>query len=283
MVSTTLRTARFSPPLSHKSFAMTRTTLHWHNIKRVVIPVATLALLLVAWQLVVQVGLVPNFMLPTPLQVLAALTADKNLLFQHSLTTLAEAALGLGAGVALGFALALLMDSFEPVYLALSPLMTVSQTIPTVAIAPLLVLWLGYGLLPKVVLVILATFFPVAVSLVSGFRSTDPDLIAMLKTLGASRWQIFWHAKLPAASSQFFSGLKISATYAIVGAVIAEWLGGFWGLGVYMTRVRKSFAYDRMFAVILIISALSLALMAAVSLLQRLLCPWQRPHTDKDV
>lgn len=262
---------------------MTRTTLHWHNIKRVVIPVATLALLLVAWQLVVQVGLVPNFMLPTPLQVLAALTADKNLLFQHSLTTLAEAALGLGAGVALGFALALLMDSFEPVYLALSPLMTVSQTIPTVAIAPLLVLWLGYGLLPKVVLVILATFFPVAVSLVSGFRSTDPDLIAMLKTLGASRWQIFWHAKLPAASSQFFSGLKISATYAIVGAVIAEWLGGFWGLGVYMTRVRKSFAYDRMFAVILIISALSLALMAAVSLSQRLLCPWQRPHTDKDV
>lgn len=260
---------------------MTLTSPQQHKLKRVLIPLATLAAVLVAWQIAVQLGLVPNFMLPTPLQVLAALAADKNLLFQHSLTTLAEAGLGLAAGVALGFVLALLMDSFEPIYLALSPLMTVSQTIPTVAIAPLLVLWLGYGLLPKVVLVVLATFFPVAVSLVSGFRSCDPDLIAMLKTLGATRWQIFWHAKVPAASAQFFSGLKISATYAIVGAVIAEWLGGFWGLGVYMTRVRKSFAYDRMFAVILIISALSLALMATVSLVQRLVCPWQYRKPNK--
>ena len=151
------------------------------------------------------------------------------------------------------------MDRFEGLYLALEPLMTISQTIPTIAIAPLLVLWFGYGLAPKVVLIVLTTFFPVTVSLVQGLRSVDPDMIDLMRTMGASRWQIFWYAKLPAAADQFFSGLKISATYAIVGAVIAEWLGGFSGLGVYMTRVRKSFSYDKMFASIIVVSALSLA------------------------
>ena len=131
------------------------------------------------------------------------------------------------------------MDRFEIVYLAFSPLITVSQTVPTVAIAPLLVLWLGYGLAPKVVLVVLTTFFPITVSLVSGFRSVDPDLIDLMRTMNATSAQIFWQVKIPAAAEQFFSGLKISATYAIVGAVIAEWLGGFSGLGVYMTRLNQ--------------------------------------------
>ena len=120
------------------------------------------------------------------------------------------------------------------------------------------------------------TFFPITVSLASGFRSVDSDVIDLMRTMNASRWQIFWYAKLPAATEQFFSGLRISATYAIVGAVIAEWLGGNEGLGVYMTRVRKSFSYDRMFAAIIVISALSLALMRLVELAQRACMPWKR-------
>ncbi|WP_072375573.1 ABC transporter permease [Thermophilibacter mediterraneus] len=239
-------------------------------------PLATIAVLLVVWQAAVVTGLVPNFLLPTPVQVVQALAEDAALLASHCVTTLAEAAAGLAAGVALGFAFAVLMDRFEGFYLAFEPLMTISQTIPTVAIAPLLVLWLGYGALPKVVLVIVSTFFPITVSLASGFRSVDPDVIDLMRTMNASRWQIFWYAKLPAAAEQFFSGLKISATYAIVGAVIAEWLGGNEGLGVYMTRVRKSFSYDRMFAAIIVISALSLALMKLVELAQRLCMPWKR-------
>ncbi len=244
--------------------------------RRVAMPLATIAVLLVVWQAAVVTGLVPNFLLPTPVQVVQALAEDAALLASHCVTTLAEAAAGLAAGVALGFAFAVLMDRFEGFYLAFEPLMTISQTIPTVAIAPLLVLWLGYGALPKVVLVIVSTFFPITVSLVSGFRSVDPDVIDLMRTMNASRWQIFWYAKLPAAAEQFFSGLKISATYAIVGAVIAEWLGGNEGLGVYMTRVRKSFSYDRMFAAIIVISALSLALMKVVELVQRLCMPWKR-------
>ncbi|OUO32396.1 ABC transporter permease [Olsenella sp. An293] len=250
--------------------------------RRVLTPLLTIVALLALWQAVVAVGLVPNFLLPTPVQVVQALAEDAALLASHCVTTLAEAAAGLAAGVALGFVFAVLMDRFESFYLAFEPLMTISQTIPTVAIAPLLVLWLGYGALPKIVLVIISTFFPITVSLASGFRSVDPDVVDLMRTMNASRWQIFWYAKLPAAADQFFSGLKISATYAIVGAVIAEWLGGNEGLGVYMTRVRKSFSYDRMFAAIIVISALSLGLMKLVELAQRVLMPWKRVERNNN-
>ncbi len=242
--------------------------------RAVMIPALTILAILAIWQLVVVVGLIPNFLLPSPTQVITALVTDAGLLASHSVTTLVESILGLVIGVAVGFVVAVLMDRFEGVALALNPLVTISQTIPTVAIAPLLVLWFGYGLAPKIVLVVISTFFPVTVSLVSGFRSVDPDLLDLMRTMNASRWQIFWQVKLPAALNEFYSGLRISATYAIVGAVIAEWLGGFSGLGVYMTRVRKSFSYDRMFAVIILISALSLLLMKGVDALQKLTMPW---------
>ena len=248
--------------------------------KRIGIPLVALALLVAAWHLSVVSGLVPNYMLPTPPQVVQALVNDWQLLLSHTQTTLLEAAAGLGLGVALGFVVAVAMDRFETLNLALQPLVTVSQTIPTIAIAPLLVLWLGYGMLPKIVLIVLTTFFPITISLVAGFKSVDPDVVDLMRTMNATRWQIFWYAKLPAAAGQFFSGLKISATYAIVGAVIAEWLGGNAGLGVYMTRVRKSFSYDRMFAVIIVISGLSLLLMKLVDLLQVLCMPWGRKNGD---
>jgi ABC-type nitrate/sulfonate/bicarbonate transport system permease component len=223
----------------------------------------------------VDFGFIPNFLLPTPTQVVASLVNDWQLLAHHAATTLLEAAVGLSLGVLLGFIVAVAMDRFETLYLALEPIVTISQTVPTIAIAPLLVLWLGYGLLPKIVLIIVTTFFPITVSLVSGFKSVDPDVVDLMRTMNASRWQIFLYAKIPAASDQFFAGLKISATYAIVGAVIAEWLGGNAGLGVYMTRVRKSFSYDRMFAVIIVISALSLVLMKLIDLLQKVCMPWK--------
>ena len=211
----------------------------------------------------------------------AEVLADAGLLAGHAVVTIEEAVIGLVLGVAVGFAVAVLMDRFELVWRALDPLITISQTIPTVAIAPLLVLWFGYDLLPKVLLVVLTTFFPITVALASGFRSVDPDVVDLMRTMNASRAQIFWYAKLPAAADQFFAGLRISATYAVVGAVVAEWLGGFSGLGVYMTRVRKSYSYDKMFAVILLISALSLLLMGLVSLLQRVCMPWEQAEKRK--
>ena len=133
----------------------------------------------------------------------------------------------------------------------------------------------GFGMAPKVTLVALTTFFPLAVSLLEGYASTDKAAADLLRSMGASRWQIFRHLEFPAALGYFFSGLRVSVSYAVVGAVISEWLGGFEGLGVYMTRVRKAYAYDKMFAVIIVIVVVSLLLMALVTALRRLVMPWE--------
>lgn len=227
------------------------------------------------WQIVSTVGLVPSFMLPSPLTVGQALIKDAPLLADHAKVTILEAFLGLLSGVIIGFFCAVLMDHFETIYKALYPLIVITQTIPTVAIAPLLVLWLGYEMAPKIVLIILVTFFPITIGLLEGFRSADPDMIRLLRSMGATRIQIFCHIKLPGAMNQFFSSLRISVSYSIVGAVISEWLGGFSGLGVYMTRVKSAFAFDRMFAVIFLISAISLFLMWIVDVLQKKCMPWE--------
>ena len=244
-------------------------------LSRLAAPLTILALLAI-WQLVCSAGLVPPFMLPSPVRVVQALVDDWHLLAGHAATSLAEAGLGLAAGVALGFIAALAMDRFDLLYRAFYPIVVLTQTIPTVAIAPLLVLWFGYGMLPKVVLIVVATFFPITVGMLEGLRSVDPDEIDLMRAMGATRLQILRHVKLPAALPQLFGGLKISAAYAIVGAVIAEWLGGFSGLGVYMTRVRKAYSFDKMFAVIFLISGLSLVLMWAVDAVRRIAMPWER-------
>ena len=215
-------------------------------------------------------------MLPSPIQVLHALVSEFPTLMEHSIISLSEAFLGLGFGVLLGFVMAVLMDEFEGLYKAFYPLMVLTQTIPAVAIAPLLVLWFGYEMTPKIILIVITTFFPIAVGLLNGFRSVDQDEISLLRAMGAGRRMIFQHIKFPGALSQFFAGLRISASYAVVGAVISEWLGGFGGLGVYMTRVKQAYSFDKMFAVILLISLISLALMKGVDLLQKKCMPWEK-------
>lgn len=245
------------------------------NITSKLYSVGTMFLLLLIWQGVVSFGIVPRFMLPSPMDVLKAFIGDFPQLMIHTKTTLLEAFVGLGCGVILGFAAAVLMDAFDRVYHAVYPIVVITQTIPTVAIAPLLVLWLGYEMTPKIVLIIIATFFPIAVGLLDGFRAADQDAMNLLRAMGASKTQIFYHIKFPGALPNFFSSLRISAAYSVVGAVISEWLGGFNGLGVYMTRVKKSFSFDKMFAVIFLISAVSLLLMWAVNLLQKKCMPWE--------
>lgn len=233
-------------------------------------------LLIGVWQLVCSLEIVPGFMLPSPVAVAKALIEDFGLLMKHTKTTLLEALFGLAIGVAIGFLLAVMMDSFRLLRKITYPLLVISQTIPTVAIAPLLVLWFGYEMLPKVVLIVLTTFFPIAIGLYEGFSSCDRDCINLLRSMGAGRLQIFGYVKIPASITPFFSALKISASYSIVGAVISEWLGGFEGLGVYMTRVKKAYQYDKMFAVIILISLLSLILMGIISFAHKKLTPWER-------
>ena len=249
-----------------------------NKAKEILIPLGTVIAFVVIWQIVCVLGLVPGFMLPSPLDVGAALVSEFPLLMHHAGVTLLEAFLGLLAGVLLGFCCAALMDTFPLVKSALYPILVLTQTIPPVAIAPLLILWFSYGIVPKVILVVLVSFFPMAVGLLEGFQSVDPDMVKLLKSMGAGRMQIFWNVKFPSAMGNFFSGLKIAVSYSIVGAVIAEWPGGFTGLGVYMTRVKKSLSYDKMFAVILLVSFISLLLMEAVKYIQYRSMPWE--HLD---
>ena len=235
-------------------------------------------LLFIIWQIVSAVDVVDSFMLPSPLAVVRAFVSEFPVLMKHTWVTLAEAFIGLFFGILLGFLVAVLMDCFEVLYKAFYPLIVLSQTIPTVAIAPLLVLWFGYRMTPKIILIVITTFFPIAVGLLDGFRSADGDLMNLLRAMGANKLQIFRHIKFPGAMSQFFAGLKISTSYAVVGAVISEWLGGFSGLGVYMTRVKQAFSFDKMFAVIFLISIISLLLMKGVDLLQKRCMPWRREN-----
>ena len=238
-------------------------------------PIAAIAVLLLVWQGVSMLGLVPSFMLPSPVQVVKAFVDDFPLLLRHTGVTLSETFIGMVIGIAVGFVLALLMDRFRWLRKALYPLIVLTQTIPTVAIAPLLVLWFGYEMLPKIILIVLVVFFPVAVNLLDGYQSADADTIRLLRSMGASTGQVFRYVKFPAALGHFFSGMKIAVSYAVVSAVISEWLGGFNGLGVYMTRVKKAYAFDKMFAVIFLISALSLLLMWLVKVIQKKVMPWE--------
>ena len=246
------------------------------NITNKIWSCSAIVVILLVWQAVCSLGWIDSFMLPSPIQVVQAFIKEFPMLIGHSVVTLTEAFLGLGLGILLGFVMAVLMDQFEGLYQAFYPLIVLTQTVPTVAIAPLLVLWFGYEMTPKVILIVITTFFPIAIGLLNGFRSADVDSIHLLRAMGADRWQIFRHIKLPGAMSQFFAGLRISASYAVVGAVISEWLGGFRGLGVYMTRVKQAFAFDKMFAVIFLISIISLLLMKGVDVLQKLCMPWDK-------
>ena len=245
------------------------------NITNRIWSCSAIVLILVIWQSISFLGIVDDFLLPSPIQVGKAFASEFPALMQHSVVTLSEAFIGLALGIVLGFVMAVLMDQFEPLYKACYPLIVLTQTVPTVAIAPLLVLWFGYEMTPKIILIVITTFFPIAVGLLNGFRSADQDSMNLLRAMGAGRWQIFRYIKMPGAMSQFFGGLRISASYAVVGAVISEWLGGFSGLGVYMTRVKKAFSFDKMFAVIFLISMISLLLMKAVDVLQKKCMPWE--------
>lgn len=213
-------------------------------------------------------------MLPSPVKVAQAFIGDFSILMKHAAITLQEAFYGLMIGIVLAFLIAVIMDRFSFMYKALYPILVITQTIPTIAIAPLLVLWLGFSMAPKITLVVITTFFPITISLLDGFMSADHDSINLIRSMGGSRLTVFRYIKMPSAMGHFFSGLKVSASYAVVGAVISEWLGGFEGLGVYMTRVKKAYAFDKMFSVIIFISVISLLLMALISLLKKICMPW---------
>jgi ABC-type nitrate/sulfonate/bicarbonate transport system permease component len=227
-----------------------------------------------AWQMVITFAQVPLWLLPTPTQIVEALWETRQLIWMHTLTTIVETTVGFAFAIVFSLITAGVMVLSPWIKRLLYPFLIISQTVPLIAVAPLLIIWLGYGLLPKIVIVIIVCYFPVTISLIEGLELTDTDLLNLLRSMGASRWQMFYIVRWPHALPSLFAGLKIAATYSVMGAVIGEWLGSNSGLGVYLTRSSHSFLTDRVFAAIFMITALSFLYYALISTLSRLAIPW---------
>jgi len=237
---------------------------------------ALLALaLLVLWQWYSSAG-AGAALLPPPLRVLEAGWDDRADLWANTLPTLRAALLGFALALVVGFALSALIDFSLPARRAVMPLLIITQTLPLIVLAPLMVLWFGFGLLPKVLLVALVTFFPITVSLVHGYASGGPESHDVMAGLGSSRWQEFWHLRLPSAMPSLFSGVRIGITYAVVAAVFAEYAGAREGLGIYMQVAKNSFRTDLVLAAVVVTSLLTLALYALTFAVERAVVPWHR-------
>jgi len=230
--------------------------------------------LLGAWQMLITVAHVPLWLLPTPTQIAKALWETRQLIWMHTLTTVVETTVGFALAVVFSLITAGVMILSPWVKRLIYPFLIISQTVPLIAVAPLLILWLGYGLFPKIMIVIIVCYFPITISLIEGLELPDPDFLNLLRSMGASRWQMFYIVRWPHALPSLFAGLKIAATYSVMGAVIGEWLGSSAGLGVYLTRSSHSFLTDRVFAAIFAITALSFLYYALISILARLALPW---------
>ena len=238
-------------------------------------PAFVLAVTLLAiWELYVRAGNISTQVLPTPTAVVQALFANWNVIYDNMLQTLLETVLGMAAAILLGLLLAVMLDFSPLVRRAIYPLLVTSQTIPIIALAPLLLIWFGFGIGPKIIVVTLYCFFPIAVACADGLAGAEPELIKLMRSMRASRWQILWLVRLPGAMPAFFSGLRIAVTYSVTGAIFGEYVGAEKGLGIYMQLETNSHVVVLVFAAILVTAVLSLLLFGLVSLIERIALPW---------
>jgi ABC-type nitrate/sulfonate/bicarbonate transport system permease component len=237
-------------------------------------PLVLLVALVAVWQGYVDTQHVSARVLPSPGRIAHEGWRHRDAIWRHTRATLKETAIGFAVSVVVATVLAVAMDFSALVRRSLYPLLVGSQSLPLVVLAPLMVIWFGFGLEPKVILVVLVTFFPITVGWVDGFASTDADVEDLLRSMGARRRDTFRHARFPSALPAFFSGLRIGITYSVVGAIFAEYAGARSGLGIYMLQQKNAFRVDLVMAAVVVTAAISVALFALVSVLQRVAIPW---------
>jgi putative hydroxymethylpyrimidine transport system permease protein len=235
-----------------------------------------------SWELAVRLAHVPGYLLPPPSGIAADLGADWPVLGPALAVTLREVLLGFVIAAAAGIGLAVALHLSTVARRAVYPLLIGSQTVPIIVLAPILVIVLGYGIAPKLVIVALICFFPIVVNGIDGLRSVDGDLILMMRTLDASRLAILRRVEFPAALPSVFSGLRIAATFAAIGAVFGEWSGANQGLGYVMLAATPNLLTTRIFAAIVLLTGLALALFCVVSLFERILVPWNSRAEGSD-
>lgn len=249
-------------------------------IKTYFYSVSLLIFLTIVWEVIVDVWKISVQVIPAPSNIFMAFWNSRDLLLPHIEQTLLETIIGLFFAIILGVVVAIMLQFSQVVRKAISPLLIISQTIPMIALSPLLLIWFGFTLLPKVIVVTLYCFFPIAVAFADGMQKINPQVIKLLKSMGASRLQILYLAEIPGALPSFFSGLRIAAAYSVTGAIVGEYVGGYQGLGILMENAAHSYAVALVFVTIIIVSVLSLILFGGVSLLEHLFIPWHREKSS---
>ncbi len=230
--------------------------------------------ILVFWEAFVRIGNIANWLLPAPSSIGYTLYDSASLLASHSLVTLGEILIGFVLALASGLVLASGITLSKTLEKALYPFLIASQTVPIIVIAPMLLVWVGYGLMPKVIVVALISFFPIVVNTVDGMKSIDPDMERLMRTMGARKWQVFMKVQVPISMPYLFSGLRVAIAVSVIGAVIGEWVGSSEGLGYLMIRSKPQFQTERVFAAIAILSAMGVCLFSLVGVMERVAIPW---------
>src|SRR5215211_185961 len=242
-------------------------------------PLLLVATILIVWEIGVRIMKTPTWLLPAPSDVGRSLVADRAILLPNAAVTLSEVLLGFACAVVAGISLAIAVYRSPTLDRVLYPVIIASQTVPIPALAPLLLIWFGYGLLPKVLVTALVGFFPIVVNTVEGLRSTDPDVINLLRSFGASRGKVFRLAEFPSSLPSVFAGARIAVGICVIGAIFGELVGARAGLGYLMIRAIAQFETPRMVAAIVLLSLMSTGLFAAVGLVERAVLPWRKYTT----
>lgn len=217
---------------------------------------------------------IPLYVLPAPSQVVASLISEAPTLARHAMVSLGEAFVGMGISLALSLVLGIAMDAFPTFRSSVYPILVVTQTVPMIVLAPIFIIYLGFGVAPKILTVTLMCFFPIVVGFADGMAQVDKGYVNLLRSYGASRLQLYTLCKIPAALPSLLSGLKVAATYSISGAIVGEWIASQKGLGYYLLRVKNNYMLDKVFACVVVIILLSLLMNGLVRLAQRLFAPY---------
>lgn len=250
-------------------------------MRRWLLPAALLALLLGLWQLAASTGAIAEllslepYLVPSPTEIARSLWENRGLLAENAWVTLREMVFGILVAILVGIGFAIVMHRWRAMRDAAYPLIIASQTIPVLVIAPILTVWFGYGIAPKIVIIALVCFFPLTINALDGLRAVEPEAVRMMRSLDASRWQLFRRIEAPTALPHVFTGAKIAVVIAPIGAVFAEWAGSSAGLGHLIQSDSANFEVARQFATVAVLSAMALALMALTVLAERRVVRWR--------
>lgn len=240
------------------------------------LPLIVIICIIIIWEAATKLFNVPIYKLPGPSSIIKVFKTTWRLILSHTYITVFEAMVGLLISIVVGLVFAFFMSRWKIIRRILYPLMVISQTVPIIALAPLILIWFGFGVFPKILIVVLVCFFPISMNVTEGLISADKDMIDLMKVMGASQYKIFKEVKLPSALPQFFAGLKIAATYSIMGAVIGEWLGAKSGIGIFMTRSIASHRADMLFAAVTVVVILSIGIFKIVEIAEKIIIPWNK-------